>query len=147
MAPNIDMLLVAFRLYMPEHQCKTFSLLPNKLKESEKMVLDKNKESLRQWGAIQLLHQRARGGQGVKQYADIRWHIILFLGKSKYWSSPSKLDIGSWCQPPTTPPPTSFQAGSLKQPILFYIFFSQNVGLVSLRILIQFIINIRSQLA
>ena len=24
-----------------------------------------------------------------------------------YWSSPSELDIGSWCQPPTPPPPTT----------------------------------------
>ena len=41
-----------------------------------------------------------------------------------YWSSPSELDIGSWCHPPhpTTPPthPQTFQAGSLKQPILLF---------------------------
>ena len=33
-----------------------------------------------------------------------------------YWSSPSELDIGSWCQPPHHHhDPKTFQAGSLKQ--------------------------------
>ena len=54
-----------------------------------------------------------------------------------YWSSPSELDIGSWCQPPhpTTHQQTSVrvessrarQAGSLKQPILFSILLLCNM--------------------
>ena len=30
-------------------------------------------------------------------------HLGYYYLQNKYWSSPSELDIGSWCQPPTTP--------------------------------------------
>ena len=53
------------------------------------------------------------------------------ISLNTFWSSPSELDIGSWCQPSTHPPnsthpphsthhPQTFQAGSLKQPILYF---------------------------
>ena len=45
-------------------------------------------------------HDVRRGGGGCKTLHLVVWKHLSTVNKHKNWSSPSELDIGSWCKPP-----------------------------------------------